>query len=88
MGRYIKHTVLTDTLALTEYTDGLYLHDSTRGMNISMYCKTPEEAYVKGITYYQRRLKIVETELSTLRAKVDRFLAEMRDEDDEDYDEV
>ena len=55
----IKNTKLTDTLTLSECHDGFWLYDKTRGMNLSMRAKTPTDAFVKALTYYQRRLSEV-----------------------------
>lgn len=35
-----KHTTLTKTLTLSECSDGFWLYDETRGMNLSMRART------------------------------------------------
>jgi len=62
---------LTDTLKLSECKDGYWLYDTTRGMNLSMRAKTSEEAYIKAITYYQRRTQELEDKLKTLDTFID-----------------
>lgn len=36
MGKHINSTKLTETLTLSECSDGFWLYDKTRGMNLSM----------------------------------------------------
>jgi hypothetical protein len=60
MSKIIQHSVLTDTLGLTECRDGFWLYDKTRGMNLAMRSETEQAAFVKAITYYQKRLAEVE----------------------------
>ena len=63
-----------DTLHLSECHDGFWLHDDTRGKNLSMRAKTPEQAFTEALDYYQGRLKEVETEHKLLTKKVDAFI--------------
>lgn len=72
---------LSGTLDLAECHDGWWLYDHTRGMNLSMRAKTPEDAFVEALTYYQRRLSEVETELRGLKRKVDDFVSNFIEED-------
>lgn len=81
MGRHISSTKLTETLTLSECTDGFWLYDKTRGMNLSMRAKTPQDAFVECITYYQRRLAKVEGEHRELSAKVDAFVSQFVDDE-------
>lgn len=74
MGKHISSTKLTETLTLSECSDGFWLYDKTRGMNLSMCAKTPQDAFVECISYYQRRLSEVENEHRKLTAKVDAFV--------------
>lgn len=72
---------LTPTLSLSEYPQtsghrGFWLYDSTRGMNLSMRAKTPQDAFVEALTYYQERLKEVEQNYKELSEKVDAFVAQ------------
>jgi hypothetical protein len=66
---------LTPTLTLSEFHDGFWLYDTTRGMNLSMRAKTAEAAFVEALTYYQQRLHLVEMEHRVMRAHVDKFVA-------------
>lgn len=84
MAKTISHNKLTDTLALTECRDGFWLYDKTRGMNLAMRAATPEAAFVKALTYYQRRLAEVETEHASLGAKVEAFISQFVTDESED----
>ncbi len=84
MGKHINSTKLTETLTLSECSDGFWLYDKTRGMNLSMRAKTPQDAFVECISYYQRRLNEVESEHRELAAKVDAFVSQFKAEDDDD----
>lgn len=80
---------LSETLTLCEYKDskngsfGFWLYDKTRGMNLSMRAKSSTEAFVEALGYYQDRLTTVEQEHRELQAKVDAFLAQFADDEDE-----
>ena len=85
MGKHISSVKLTDTLTISTCTDGLWLYDKTRGMNLSMGAKTETDAFVEAITYYQKRLSEVEAAHGDLKAKVDEFVSKFVD-DSEDSD--
>lgn len=74
MSKTINHVQLTETLGLAERQDGFWLYDKTRGMNLSMRAKTPQDAFVEALGYYQRRLKTVEERLYELEEKVNAFV--------------
>ena len=74
MGKCISSKKLTDTLTLSECTDGFYLYDKIRGVNISMRAKTEEQAFVETITYYQKMLMISQTQYKNLSEKVESFI--------------
>ena len=74
MGKTISHVKLSDTLAITLCTDGHWLYDKTRGMNLSMRAKTAEDAFVEALTYYQKRLSEYEKAYSCLKSRVDEFV--------------
>lgn len=82
MATTIKHTVLSSKLALTESTDGWWLYDETRGMNLAMRAKTEQAAFVEALTYYQDRLSRVESELKDLSSKVNAFVSQFAEDDD------
>lgn len=82
MSKTINHTELSATLALTECTDGFWLYDETRRMNLSMRAKTATDAFVEALEYYQGRLQEVEAKYKSLSAKVDAFVEQVKDEDD------
>jgi len=74
MSKTINHVQLTETLGLTECPDGFWLYDKTSGMNLSMRAKTPQDAFVEALGYYQRRLAEVETKHRELETKVNAFV--------------
>ena len=79
----IRNIKLTDNLTLSEYKDGYWLYDYTRGMNLSMRAKTQEDAFVEAITYYQKRTKKIEDELKKLNESVSVFINSVSDEDED-----
>lgn len=76
MAKTISHEVLSETVAITECTDGWWLYDETQGMNLAMRAESRDAAFMKAITYYQRRLLEVETSHRTLQRKVDAFVSQ------------
>lgn len=56
MRKTITSTRLSETLTLSECTDGFWLFDKTQGSNLSMRAATPTGALVEAVTYYQRQL--------------------------------
>lgn len=81
MSKALSSTKLSDTLTLTECTDGYWLYDKTRGMNLSMHAKTSSDAFVEALAYYQRRLQAVEEDYNILSGRVDAFVSQFIDED-------
>jgi len=75
---------LSETLVLCEYRTGVdkgwWLWDETRGMNLAMRAKTSQDAFVEALTYYQRRLKEMETAYWGLKGQVDLFVAQFVEE--------
>lgn len=82
MSKTISHVQLTETLGLTERQDGFWLYDKTRGMNLSMRAKTPLDALVEALGYYQRRLADVESKYRDLEVKVNDFVGQFIKEED------
>ncbi|HBC8515324.1 TPA: DUF1033 family protein [Escherichia coli] len=85
MSKVINHKELSPTLSMSECTDGFWLYDETRGMNLAMQAKTEQSAYVEALEYYQRRLQEVENNYKNLRSKVDHFINQVADDDDDHY---
>jgi hypothetical protein len=83
MGKTITHTVLSPKLALTECTDGFWLYDETRGMNLAMRAKTEQAAFVQALEYYQNRLKDLESAHNCLTKRVNEFVSQFTEEDDD-----
>ena len=82
MGKLIKATVLGAKLTLAECTDGFWLYDDARGMNLSMRADTSTDALVEALEYYQGRLSEVESEYKELLSKVDKFIEQFAESDD------
>ncbi len=75
MGKLLQKIDLgANSLCLSECTDGFWLWDETREMNLSMKAKTERVALVETILYYQRRLAEVETDRDAMRARIDDVL--------------
>ena len=83
MSKVINYTVLSKSLSISQCTDGYWLFDETRGMNLAMRAKTAEAAYIQALEYYQERLKEVEEDYKSLKAKVDHFVGQFIEEDDD-----
>lgn len=78
----IRNIKLTDTLTISEFKDGYWLYDKTRGMNLAMRAKTEQDAYVKAITYYQKRCKEIELKKKKLYDSVNNFIESLSDNDE------
>lgn len=74
--KIINSTKLSDTITLSECNDGFWLHDATRGMNLSMRAKSATVAFTEALTYYQKRLTKIETDYTNLHLKVDLFVSQ------------
>ncbi|HCJ8661072.1 TPA: hypothetical protein NV758_001579 [Escherichia coli] len=83
MSKVIAYTVLSKSLSISHCTDGYWLFDETRGMNLAMRAKTAEAAYIQALEYYQERLKEVEEDYKSLKAKVDHFVGQFIEEDND-----
>ena len=85
MSKVISYKALTKSLSISECTNGFWLYDETRGMNLAMQEKTAEAAYLKAQEYYQERLKEVENNYQNLKEKVDHFVGQFVDDDDDGH---
>jgi hypothetical protein len=80
---------LSDTLTLCDHQNpkngrfGFWLYDKTRGMNLAMRAKTERDAFVEALTYYQNRLGSVEYDYQELKHKVDVFVGQFTEEEEE-----
>lgn len=75
----IRSIKLTDTLTISECKDGYWLYDKTRSMNLAMRAKTEQDAYVKAITYYQKRCVEIEHEKKKIHDSVNNFIESLPD---------
>lgn len=73
----------TETLNLTKGHQGYWLWDATVKMNLAMRAESERDAFIDALQYYQRRLKEVEGNYNELSKKVQHFLDQFK-EDDED----
>lgn len=83
MGKHLESVNLSETLTLSTCTDGFWLYDETRGMNLAMRASSPQEAFVEALTYYQERLSKLEGEYKTLNHKVQEFVSQFSDDEDQ-----
>lgn len=84
MGKLINHTKLSETLGLSECTDGFWLWDETRQMNLSMKAETSTDAFVEALHYYQGRLTEVERLHTDMSLKVHAFVSQFADDHEDD----
>lgn len=82
MAKFIKNVFKLKTLSLSECNDGFYLYDDVVGMNISMRAKTEQDACIKALLYYQKRLIEVKADYKNLDDKVQSFLSQFNEEND------
>lgn len=87
----IANTKLNDHLTLSEChpdsecrVNNWWLYDKRAGLNIGMRAKTKDEAFVEAIEYWSERAIEAEQSLSELSSKVNAFLSQFNDEDDEE----
>lgn len=80
----ISQIKLTDNLTMSECTDGYWLYDYTRGMNLSMRAKTKDDAFVEALTYYQKRCAELEKTKKKLYDSVNNFIESLSDNDEID----
>jgi len=88
MGRKSIRTIFKiDTFSLVECNDGFWLYDYVLNWSIAAHCKTEQEAYIEALLYYQKYLADTKKELAELRNKVDTFVSQFveKNEDDEQY---
>ena len=84
MGKHLKSEKLSATITLSECTDGFWLYDETRGMNLAMGKESKDLAFLVALEYYQKRLQDVESDHETLKTKVDNFIEQFLPEYDEE----
>ncbi len=59
---------INDKTHITECTDGFWLWDENRGMNLGMKAESEDAALIEALEYYQKRLLKVEAKHKELRA--------------------
>jgi hypothetical protein len=77
-----KIILRTETIELYVKSGKYWLWDFTQEMNLSMRVETKEAAFLEALRYYQKRLKKIEGEYHELQSKVDRFVEELKLEED------
>jgi hypothetical protein len=88
MGKWIRNVFSTDTLTLSECTDGYYLYDEVIGFNTVMRAKTEQEACIKAITDYQKNYSSLQKDYKELYTKVESFVTQFIEPDDLDQIEL
>lgn len=74
MSKLIAVEEFSESVHISECSDGFWLYDKTRGMNLAMRAKTREDALKKAVSYYQHRLAEAEAENKAFRDKVEAFV--------------
>ena len=59
---------------IAECSDGFWLRDKARGMNLAIRAKNERSALIKALEYYQRRLPEVEAENKELKGHINGLL--------------
>ncbi len=85
MSKVINSRKLSETISIAECTDGFWLYDELRGMNLSMKAKSAEAALFEALEYYQKRFQEVQSNYNSLKAKVDHFVGQVADDEDDDH---
>jgi hypothetical protein len=79
MAEKCKLIFKNDYLMLSECKDGFWLYDYFLGYNISIRANTEREAFVEAIEKYQKSRIILTEELKDIRCKVDKFIDQFVD---------
>lgn len=81
MGKYLRMVFQNETISLSECSDGFWLYDKTRGMNLAMRAKSSTYAFVESLMYYQKRLTDVEKKHQNMEDKVNKFVSQFTEEE-------
>jgi hypothetical protein len=76
----IRQIKYTDTLVLSECSDGFFLYDYSRGMNVVMRAKDETASLIEALIYYQARTNEVENKLTKLTTLVENVKSLLDDE--------
>ena len=85
MSKVLNSKKLSATISIAECTDGFWLYDELRGMNLSMRAKSSEAALFEALEYYQERFQEVQNNYNSLKAKVDHFIEEVTEDNCNDF---
>lgn len=77
----IRTIKLTDTLSISECSDGYWLYDKAQGQNIASRAKTEQDAYAEALTYYQKRYAEIKQKKQKLYDNVNDFIESLSDND-------
>lgn len=75
----------TAAISLTKQKDGWWLYDETRRVNLSMRAPSAQAACEEALGYYQQRLLVVEAELTALSMKVEAFVTQFKECEEEGW---
>jgi len=53
----IRNVKITDSLTLSECSDGYWLYDKTMGYNLAMKAETAEDAITEALITYQKKFQ-------------------------------
>ena len=79
MSTVINHIELSETLSITECSDGFYIWDELAEFNIAMKAKTTIEAFTEALTYYQERLQDIQQKYAVLSTHVNLFVSQLEE---------
>lgn len=82
MAKVISHRMINESTTITECSDGWWLYDENRGMNLSMKAKSEVEALIEALESYQDRLKKINSDYEDLESIVDVFVYQFIKEDE------
>lgn len=71
---------INDETNIVECTDGFWLYDKSRGMNLAMRAKSETAALIDALEYYQRRYKELESAHKDLTSRLDQVRVLLEDD--------
>lgn len=81
MSKAIQSLKLSDSITLTECSDGWWLWDQTRKMNLAMKAASKEAALLSALDYYQDRFNRLDAQHKDLKLKVENFIGGVLSDD-------
>lgn len=78
-----RHPSTKELITLSNCTDGWWLWDHSRGMNLAMKEESERQSFISAIGYYQDRLTKVEREYNDMAQKVEHFVEQFKEKDED-----